>query len=206
MTAVETGKNQGLWAAGKNIMKWSGGKYRATVASGCGGVTLFELLVAVLMLGLISSMIYSVLNVGIKFSEKGERKIFALDREKGFLDLLQRQIQSVWYDRTKKEIVLYADGDMLRLVTRSPLILRNNGVALAVYRINEEESTVYYMEKKDFYNAEYHEEDFMPSYEDMQALVKTPGKVSISYDSEEGRVVVVEYGDKVYEFFPRCGE
>ena len=36
------------------------------------GVTLFELLVAMTLLVMVTAMLYSVLNVGIKFSDKGE--------------------------------------------------------------------------------------------------------------------------------------
>ena len=51
------------------------------------GITLFELLIAVVLLGMVSTMIYSVLNVGITFSAKGEKHLETLARKKNLLSL-----------------------------------------------------------------------------------------------------------------------
>jgi len=47
-------------------------------SSNQAGFTLFELIIAMLLVTMVSVMIYSILNVGIKFSDKGDKKILAL--------------------------------------------------------------------------------------------------------------------------------
>lgn len=166
------------------------------------GFTLFEILIAMLLLGIISTMIYSVLNVGIKFSSKGEKRVHSLERERNFLVLLHRQINCAWYDTQQKKIVISADDDILRLVTRSPLIWHKAGLVLAVYRYLPDEKAVYYIEKKDFYNTEYNEE-YVPDFLDMIKLSGDIEALVMTYDPEFGQGVSVEYGDKQYEFTPK---
>ncbi len=97
------------------------------------GFTLLEVMVAVLLLAMVSSMIYSILNVSIKFTEKGEKQILKLEREHGLLTLLQRQITSAWYDKKQKKIPMATNDNMLRLVTRESLLYPYNRLVMAVY-------------------------------------------------------------------------
>ncbi|MEA2082709.1 MAG: prepilin-type N-terminal cleavage/methylation domain-containing protein [Thermodesulfobacteriota bacterium] len=166
------------------------------------GFTLFEILIAMLLLGMISIMIYSVLNVGIKFSDKGEKQVHSLERESNFLALLHRQINCAWYDTQQKKIIISADDDILKLVTRSPLIWHRAGLVLAVYRYRPDEKAVYYIEKKDFYNIDYNEE-YVPDFPDMIKLSGDIEALVMTYDPESGEGVLVEYGDKQYEFMPK---
>lgn len=168
------------------------------------GFSLLELLVAVLLLAMISAMIYSVLNVGIKFSHKGEAKILATERNRGFLALLHQQVNSAWYNIKSKKIEISADGDILRLITRHPLFSEHSGPVLAVYRYNDAEQTVYYMEKKDFYNPDY-DDEFVPAFDEMFALLQTDHDLILEYDPEIGEVAV-EYEGTQYIFIPRCLE
>ncbi|MCK5228414.1 MAG: prepilin-type N-terminal cleavage/methylation domain-containing protein [Desulfobulbaceae bacterium] len=167
------------------------------------GFTLFELLVSVVLLGMVSVMIYSVLNVGIKFSDQGEKRILAIAREQGLLSLVHRQIKSALYDKGKKGVILSADDTTLRVVTMAPLIYRSAGIVLAVYRFVEGEGVVYYQEKRDYYNIDY-DEDYTPDIEDMAILLNDVTSFSASVEEESG-VVTVLFGDKEYEFSPRCG-
>lgn len=166
------------------------------------GFSLLELLIAVLLLMMISVMIYSVLNVGIKFSHQGETRLLSLAKEQGFLALLHQQIGSAVYDRQKRKVEISADDDMLRIVTKRPLLFHDVGLVLAIYRFNAAEQTIFYIEKKDFYNPDF-DTDYLPDFDEMLALVSTEKDFLLEYDSESGQVTV-EYEDGQYTFTPRC--
>ena len=164
------------------------------------GFTLFEVLVAVLLLAIISSMIYSVLNAGIRFSEQGERKILGLERELGLLSLLKRQVQGGWYDEKKKQVIISANEDLLRMVTTAPLLYPDAGVVMVFYRIDRDGDAVYYQEKRDFYNI-YYDEEFEPDFEEMLLLLNESGLQQFEYD-EESKIVHVTFSGAAYEFVP----
>ena len=167
----------------------------------CAGVTLFELLVAVLLLSIASGMIYSVLHTGIRFSEKGEKKIQEMARQHGLLELMHKQIKSAWFDNKQRKIMISADNEILRVVTRRPLLYRSVDLVLAVYRYNGDEQAMYYLEKKDFYNQDYNDQ-YYPDFDEMELLAPDIVMISMDYDDEAG-VVVVEAGEKSYEFIIR---
>ena len=177
-------------------------RHRTTRLSSNRGVTLFELLVAILLLGMTAAMIYSVLNVSIAFFGKGDRQILALEQKQGFVDLLFEQVNSAWYDRQHRKVMISADGEMLKIFTRHPLLYRQSGVVLAVYRYNPDDKTLYYLEKRDFYNIDYNDE-YIPDFEDMRYLLKTDRPISMTYDEESGQVTLT-YGEKQYAFVPKC--
>jgi prepilin-type N-terminal cleavage/methylation domain-containing protein len=127
------------------------------------GFTLVELLIAVFLVTMISAMIYSVLHVGITFSHKGETRLLSLAREQGFLSLLHQQINSVLYNQQRREVEIYTDDESLRLITKRPLMYRDVDVVLAIYRFNASDRTVYYIEKKDFYNPDF-DQDYLPDF------------------------------------------
>ncbi len=166
------------------------------------GVTLFELMVAVLLLALVSTMIYSVLNVGISFASKGEKEILAMEQEQGFFEVLNSQIASAWYDPRQKKIQITADEDTLKILTHQPLLYRTVGLVLAIYRYDPSENIVYYTEKRDYYNIDYGD-DYIPDFENMYFLLRTKKPLSWSYD-EDTESVSITYGDKQYELIPKC--
>ncbi|MFA6283225.1 MAG: prepilin-type N-terminal cleavage/methylation domain-containing protein, partial [Desulfurivibrionaceae bacterium] len=86
------------------------------MTGGQRGITLFELLIAVVLLGMVSTMIYSVLNVGITFSARGERHLETLSREKNLLSLLRRQVNGAWYDLRFGKVVISGGDGVLRIV------------------------------------------------------------------------------------------
>lgn len=90
------------------------------------GITLFELLIAVVLLGMVSTMIYSVLNVGIAFSAKGGSRLESLAREKNLLGLLRRQVNGAWYDLRFGRAEISGGDGVLRIVTRQPLLHRGD--------------------------------------------------------------------------------
>lgn len=166
--------------------------------SDAAGTTLFELLVAVLLLALASGMIYSVLQVSIRFSEKGEAKLLAIAREQGVLGLLQGQIKCAWFDNKP---MISADQDILRVVTSQPLVFRT-GVVLAIYRYDETEQRLYYLEKQDYYNTDYGE-TYIPAYDDMQLLSKNVAGLTMAYYEKEMKVSI-GLGGKDYDFYPKA--
>lgn len=165
------------------------------------GFTLFEVMVAVLLLAMISSMIYSILNVSITFAEKGEKRIIRMEREQGLLNLLQRQIKGAWYDDRLKQVVITADEEILRVVTRAPLLYPYAGTVLALYRYDPDSQTLFYTEKRDFYNQEY--DDYIPEFDEMTALMNNCPLLTFSYP-DDSSVVRVGYGEKEFEFWPWC--
>ncbi|RJX33796.1 MAG: prepilin-type N-terminal cleavage/methylation domain-containing protein [Desulfurivibrio sp.] len=177
---------------------------QASSAAGAGGkgFTLFEVMVAVFLLTMVSSMIYSILNVSIRFAEKGDNRILLLEREHGLLGILQRQIRHGWYDEQKKQVAIVADDTMLRITTRAPLLYPLAGVVIAVYRYDPDSDTLYYQEKRDFYNIDY-AEDYVPALEDMQVLVEDCRPLSFSYEEDSSSVTVI-YDDREFNFTPWC--
>lgn len=166
------------------------------------GFTLFEVLVAVLLLAIISSMIYSVLNVGIRFSDQGEKKILSLERQAGLLSLLRRQVQGGWYDAKQRKVIVSAEDNLLRVITTAPLLQPGAGVVAAFYRFDPNSEALYYQEKRDFFNTEY-DDQYQPDFEDMHLLLEEAGPLEFGYD-EDSKVVQVMFMGEEYEFFPWC--
>ena len=166
------------------------------------GFTLFEVLVAVLLLAIISSMIYSVLNVGIRFSDQGEKKILTLERRAGLLSLLRRQVQGSWYDVRQKKVIISAEDNVLRILTTAPLLYPEAGVVAAFYRFDPDSEVLYYQEKRDFFNIDY-DDQYLPDFEDMHLLLEESGPLEFSYDSDSKVVQIIFMGEE-YEFAPWC--
>lgn len=169
------------------------------------GFTLFEILIATVLLAMVAAMIYSVLNVGIKFADQGERKILAMERKYGFLILVQRQITSAVYDSVKRQIMMSADDEIFKVVTRNPFIYPEAGVVLAIYRYNEGEQAIYYAEKRDYYNIDYGEE-YVPDFAEMTVLARDEEAFSVEYDQETSPEVILTYRDEEYALVPKCSD
>jgi prepilin-type N-terminal cleavage/methylation domain-containing protein len=168
------------------------------------GFTLFEVLIAMLLLSMVATMIYSILNVSIRFTDKGGKNLVAMSREHAFLDLLRRQMSAAWLDEKQRRPIVRSEDGVTTIVTRNPLLLPNGGTVLAVYRVNEEERAVYYTEKRDFYNIDY-DEEYEPQFEEMMALFPLEAELTMEVD-EETSVLTVVYGDKEFELVPKTAE
>ena len=166
------------------------------------GFTIFELLIAMILVTMVSVMIYSILNVGIQFSSKGDKKILALERQFGFLSLMKRQVSSALYNVKERKLLIYADDTLFRIVTRNPFIYRSAGVVLAFYRYDSGSQTVYYMEKRDYYNIDY-DEEYVPDFDEMIELACNEESFSISYEEALGPEVILEYRGEEYVFLPK---
>lgn len=174
------------------------------VAKNQHGFTLFEILISVVLLGIISAMIYSVLNMSIRFVDKGEERIRAIAREQGVHNLLRRQVESAFYDSKKRAILMSTSegGDIVRLATRSPLINRSAGLVMAFYRYEPGEDALYYGEKRDFFNIDY-DEAYEPRLDEMHLLTTGIGGFSALYDEESGGLRL-EFRGRSYSMIPRC--
>lgn len=170
------------------------------------GFTLFELLVAVLLLAMVSVMLYSVLNVGIKFSAQGNRRLLAMEREYGLLNLLKSQISSAVYDYNKKKLLISSDDDIFRLVTHSPYIYENAGTVLAVYRYNSSEQAIYYTEKRDYYNTDYPYDKYVPDFDEMTILSRKVDSFTVTYDQDTSPEVDITYEGQDYRIVPKCAD
>ena len=166
------------------------------------GITLFELLVAVLLLGLVSTMIYSMFDVSIRFSSKGEKRLEEMAREQGLLELIGHQVNDAWHDVKMRRIRAVKKGDTFQLYTRFPLLHRDAGLVLAIYRYDEEDHALYYTEKRDFYNADY-TPDFVPDLDEMRLLGRFTRPLTLAYATGSD-TVTVGFGDDHYQFVPRC--
>jgi len=169
------------------------------------GFTLFELLVAMLLLAMISVMIYSSLHVGIKFAAKGEKKVLAMEHKYGLLNLLKSQISSAVYDMKKHELMIWADDDSFKLVTRNPYIYEDAGMVLAIYRYDSSERVIYYTEKRDYYNLDY-DEQYLPDISDMTLLASDEDSFAVKYDKDIGPEVTFTYREKDYTLVPECAD
>jgi len=161
------------------------------------GVTLIELMVAMLLVVMVSSMLYSVLNVGIKFSGKGEARLADIGRQRAFLDLFHRQMHGVRYDIFQKKLMIEDKGDLLKMVTSAPLINRYAGLVLAIYLYDPREGVLYYDEKLDFYNSDYGE-NYSPLPAEMIVLLRDLDEIAWQYDDTTG-VLAVSYLGQDYE-------
>lgn len=153
------------------------------------GVTLLELLVAMLILAMVSVMLYSLLNVAIAFSSKGEARARQAGREHAFLELLHRQVQGSWYDRKQKKVLIEGLGNQLTMVTTAPLLNRDLGLVVAVYLYDPDADVLYYTEKKDFYNSDYRE-NYQADRREMLVLMAGVGGLDLDYQAGDGSLQV----------------
>lgn len=170
-----------------------------------GGFTLFEILIAMVLLAMVAAMIYSVLNVGIKFTSQGERKILEMERKYGFLIIVQRQVTSAVYDPVKKRIMMSADDAAFKVVTRNPFIYPEAGVVLAIYRYNASDQAIYYTEKRDYYNIDYGD-DYVPDFDEMTVLARDEEEFSVQYDEEAGPGLFFTYRGEEYALVPKSAD
>lgn len=167
------------------------------------GITLLELMVAMLIMALVATMLYSVLNLGINFSRKGEVRAREMGRERALLELLHRQIHGAWYDRIQKKVLIGGTGKELKMVTTAPLLYRDQGVVLAIYLYEPKEDILYYTEKIDFFNPTYFQDGFEADRKEMLALVKGVGDIQMEYKAELGQINIISHG-RSYDLPVRC--
>jgi hypothetical protein len=162
-------------------------------------------MISMILLAMVAVMVYSVLNVGIKFTDRGGRKILAMERKYGFLSLVGRQITSAVYDPVQRRILMFADDEIFKLVTRNPFVYPEAGVVLAIYRYNAAERAIYYTEKRDYYNTDYGDE-YVPDFSEMTVLDRDEDPFSVVYDGETSPEVTFTFRDEEYSLVPKCAD
>ncbi len=162
------------------------------------GLTLFEVMVAMIIMVTVTVMMYEALSAGISFFDRGEARMQELERHTAIFDLLHRQVHSAMYDSARKRPWLKVENDTLRLVTHSPLIAAY-GPVFALYRIDS--GRLYYLEKRDYYNKEYRDDE--PSFSEMTVLMDDAGDLTFAESDDTGGVTISAAG-RSYTVYPRC--
>ncbi|MEN8141514.1 MAG: prepilin-type N-terminal cleavage/methylation domain-containing protein [Thermodesulfobacteriota bacterium] len=166
---------------------------------GSRGMTLMEVMVAMALLAMVTMMVYSILDRALVFAHKGEGRIVQLERDSALLNLLSRQVRSGWYDSRSKGVVIVADDNVLRLITKAPLLYPENGTVLATYYLLDD--ALYYDEHKDFFNPEHLDGALDP--EEMTQLLADAQGLHFDY---EGGAVLLTWQEQEYELWPWCTE
>ncbi|MDY6972447.1 MAG: type II secretion system protein [Thermodesulfobacteriota bacterium] len=115
---------------------------KAHVAS--RGFTLLELMISLTIVGLIAAIIFGALRVGVRAWEKGERDVESRQRERIVLDLLKRQLASVYLQPIISEgqqpFFLRGDSSSMEYVSQTPIVPSNEfGMVYVKYVVREED-------------------------------------------------------------------
>ena len=167
------------------------------------GITLLELMVAMVIMAMVSAMLYSVLNFGMSFSRKGEGRAREAGKEHAFLELLHRQVHGAYFDRKQKKVLISTAANELRVVTNAPLLNRDLGIVLAVYLYVPGEDVLYYQEKKDYYNPVYFDDSYHFKSREMRPLIKGLGTLNMMYLLKKGQLKV-DFRGQEYLMTLRC--
>ncbi len=162
------------------------------------GLTLFEVMVAMVIMVTVMVMLYEAMSSGISFSNRGKAKMDALEHHTAVLDLLHRQIHAAVYDRAGKKVRLKVDADRLSFVTLTPLIAVSGPVFVS-YRVDY--GRLYYLEKRDYFNEDYLDNE--PDPREMTVLLADAGDLAFAESDDPGGVTVTHRG-RSYTIFPRC--
>ncbi len=166
------------------------------------GFSLLELLVAMVILAIMSAMVYSVLHSGLRFADRGSARILETERESAFLMLLAEQMRSAYFDPEQQQVAMAAEPDMLRLVTRRPLLNLDSPMVLAFYLYEPEKKTISYAEKIDYYNPDY-DETYRPPMEETTLLFTSRRHLFITPGDEAGSVTITLGGEE-FTLRARC--
>lgn len=166
------------------------------------GFTLLEVMIATLIFSMISVLIFSMLNRSFDFTAKGEERVLQVERHYGFINLVRRQVQGAWYDLQQKEMqIRNVTENQFALVTTSSLMYGPATLVMAFYEFDPGEATLYYTERRDFYNPDYLDE--FPDRAGMIPLLKPEGTFSLQADPDSD-FVTLRYGTETYVFHPFC--
>ena len=93
------------------------------------GFTLLELLISFTIIGLILVIVFGSLRIGARAWEKGEKDVEMRQRERIVLDLVKRQIASIFVrvvkDKDERPFFLKGDGESMEFISRIPMVPGN---------------------------------------------------------------------------------
>jgi len=165
------------------------------------GFTLLELLVAVVLLGLAGSVIYGLFFAGVTISGKGQARLLADSRLSGLARLLERQVETAWFDqRRQRPGIVFAD-QTLYLYTTSPLIHPEYDLVLAMYQLADDGRALLYQERIDFHSFSLEPGD-LPPMEETVPLAVFSQPVALSFD-QESTSVILETEEERYALYPK---
>ncbi len=166
------------------------------------GFTLLEVMISIVIFGMISTLIFSILDRSFVFTEKGEAKILKIEQQNGFIDLVRRQVQGAWVDPRRRTTHINSENEQqFSIVTTSSIMFAGSPLVVAFYEFEPSTNTVYYTERKDFYNPDYVEQ--FPNQEEMIPLLNVDDSFSLQTD-ENSDFVILFLNNKEYIFHPFC--
>ena len=93
------------------------------------GFTLLELLISFTIIGLILVIVFGSLRIGARAWEKGEKDVEMRQRERIVLDLVKRQIASIFVrvvkEKDEQPFFLKGDGESMEFISRIPMVPGN---------------------------------------------------------------------------------
>jgi len=108
------------------------------------GFTLLELLISLTIVGLILVLVFGSLRIGARAWEKGEKNVEMRQRERIVLDLVKRQIASMFVrvvaDKDESPFFFKGDGVSMEFISRLPISPGSQaGLVYVKYRIRGED-------------------------------------------------------------------
>lgn len=108
------------------------------------GFTLLELLISFTIIGLILVIVFGSLRIGARAWEKGEKDVEMRQRERIVLDLVKRQITSIFVrvvkENDEQPFFLKGDGESMEFVSRIPMVPGNRaGLVYVKYVVRAED-------------------------------------------------------------------
>ncbi len=166
------------------------------------GLTLLEIMVSILIFSMISTLIFSILDRSFAFTAKGEARVLEIERHYGLIHLIRRQVQGAWFDQKLKAIQISSETEnRLTLTTTASLMHEDSTLVMAFYTFDPTTATLYYTERKDFYNTDYKHEP--PSLTEMIPLLTIEEPFSLQADPDSD-FVILTYKGQEYIFHPFC--
>jgi len=108
------------------------------------GFTLLELMISLTIMGLILLIVFGSLRIGARAWEKGEKDVEMRQRERIVLDLVKRQIASIFVRVVKEKddqpFFLKGDSESMEFISRIPMVPGNRaGLVYVKYVVRPED-------------------------------------------------------------------
>jgi prepilin-type N-terminal cleavage/methylation domain-containing protein len=166
------------------------------------GLTLLEVMISVLIFSMISVLIFSILDRSAAFTAKGDKRVRTLEQNYNLSSLIRRQVQGAWIDQKQQKAGINQLSDLqISIITTSSIMYPPTTLVIAFYDFDEESGTLFYTERRDFYNQDYN--DQFPPIEEMIPLLVTDQPFRLQ-TTEESNLVSLTLAGKQYTFHPFC--
>ena len=154
-----------------------------------GGFTLLELLISLTILGVVVSMLFASLKMGVTAWEKGEEKVTDLQRKRVVLDLIKRQLTSICSVEIKKtdteSYFMKGDENYLEFSSNFPILPSEfSDIVYVVYAVTSAEGyddRSLNLYEKNFYSIFDPQGDSESDEEKFYPLIKKAFKIKFEY-------------------------